>query len=36
MMLVLFGSARSCHTAAEIQHYFIVKRTGVRLFVFDA
>ena len=36
MILVLFGSARSRHPAAEIQHDFIVERTGVRLFLCDA
>jgi hypothetical protein len=36
MIFALFGNARSRHTAAEIQHDFIVKRTGVRLFIFDA
>jgi hypothetical protein len=36
VILVLFGSARTRHTAAEIQHDFVVERTRVCLFIFDA
>jgi hypothetical protein len=36
MMLCLFGSTRTSHTAAEIKHDVVIERTGMRLFLCDA